>query len=152
MSGLRYNLPSNSAQWVGPLGLFQSYYLDDPVLAWEGGRKMFFMTLLFKKVHLKYCNSVIAKIISGVPDKMSSRHSVLCWTFWFPVGHFAIWKCPANLVFFPGHFHHIDHYRTKCLSVLELSARYFKIVLHCSLYRDQIGGEKFFSLWYQCCT
>ena len=39
--------------------------------------------------------AVITKIISGVPDKMSGRHSVLCWTFWFPVGHFATW-CPAN--------------------------------------------------------
>ena len=31
--------------------------------------------------------SVVAKIISGVPDKMSGRPSALCRTFWAPVIH-----------------------------------------------------------------
>ena len=34
-------------------------------------------------------NAVIAKIISGVPDKMSSRPSALCQTFWAAVRHFS---------------------------------------------------------------
>ncbi len=33
---------------------------------------------------------MIAKIIIGVPDKMSGRPSALCWTFWAPVRHFSL--------------------------------------------------------------
>ncbi len=32
---------------------------------------------------------VLAKIISGLPDKISGRPSLLCLTFWSPVGHFS---------------------------------------------------------------
>ncbi len=35
--------------------------------------------------------AVIAKIISGVPDKMSGRHSMFCRTFWVPIRHFLTW-------------------------------------------------------------
>ncbi len=34
-------------------------------------------------------NTVLAKIISGLPDKMSSKSSMLCGTFWSPVRHFS---------------------------------------------------------------
>ncbi len=33
--------------------------------------------------------SVLAKIISGLPDKMSGRSSMLCRTFWSAAGHFS---------------------------------------------------------------
>ena len=39
------------------------------------------------KVYLE--ESVIAKIISHVPDKMSDRSSTLCQTFWAPLRHFS---------------------------------------------------------------
>ncbi len=32
--------------------------------------------------------TVLAKIISGLPDKLSCKPSMLCWKFWSPVGHF----------------------------------------------------------------
>ncbi len=73
---------------------------------------------ILKKLGFDLCKDI---------SKMSDRHSVLCQTFWLPVGHFAIWKCPANFVFSPGHFLHIDHCQTKRPAVLELSAEHFKI-------------------------
>ncbi len=35
------------------------------------------------------CVTVLAKIISGLPDKMSGRPSMLCRTFWSLAGHFS---------------------------------------------------------------
>ncbi len=40
------------------------------------------------RIYADMNNSVIAKIISGVPDKMSGRPSALCRTFWATVRHF----------------------------------------------------------------
>ncbi len=33
--------------------------------------------------------AVLAKIISGLPDKLSGRASMRCQTFWFDAGHFS---------------------------------------------------------------
>ncbi len=84
--------------------------------------------LITWNVFLIRVSKVIIKIVFGVSDKMSNRHSVLCWTFWFPAGHFATWKCLATFVSSAGHFLHIVHCLAKCPSVLELSAGHFRIV------------------------
>ncbi len=42
-----------------------------------------------KKKLLHVCASVLAKVISGLQDKMSSKPLMLCWTFWSPVKHLS---------------------------------------------------------------
>ncbi len=82
-------------------------------------------------------------------------HLVLCRTFQFPVGHFAT-CCPANrelsagrfvylyFVFPTGNFLHMDYCRTKCPTMLELSAGHVKIVLDMS----GIFGDHCDRQWY----
>ena len=85
--------------------------------------------------------SVIIKIVFGVPDKMSGKHSVLCRTFWFPAGHHATWKCQATFVSSSGHFLHIVNCWPKCLTVLELPAGHFKIALDMSGMSSIFGNH-----------
>ncbi len=69
--------------------------------------------------------SVIAKIIFGVPDKMSGRPSALSRTFWVPVRHFPTWLLVniSGHSYFPWqHFMCIEPCWTKCPAMSELSA------------------------------
>ncbi len=58
--------------------------------------------------------SVVAKTISGVPDKMSGRPSALCRTFWAPVGQFSQLITVVILVFLVRHSMCIEPCWTKC--------------------------------------
>ncbi len=66
--------------------------------------------------------SVLAKFISGLPDKMSGRHSMPCRTIWSPIGHFSqLMTSKYNVLCwtFAWHFPCIEPCRTKCPAMFE---------------------------------
>ncbi len=92
---------------------------------------------------------VLAKIISGLPDKMSGRLSILCRTFWSSAGHFyplMTSKYDDLCRTFAGHFPCIEPCRTKCPAMFEppaghqqKSAGHVQHVRHISRGLDRPG-------------
>ncbi len=65
--------------------------------------------------------TVLAKFISGLPDKMSGKPSMLCRTFWSPVGH-CLSSWPTIFFSLVWQFPCIELCRTKCPAMVEPSA------------------------------
>ncbi len=65
---------------------------------------------------------VLAKIISGLPDKMSCRPSMICRTFWLPAEHFSKLMNSNSCLPCRGHFLSVESCETKCPAMLEPSA------------------------------